>query len=88
MSLKAGALSAINNPADGDKGWSMGSSDNAALIHNLNLIVSFHAAKEPILGWGWGAQAWLRAACSEIALGDLYSEHFSKLLSKIAAFMP
>lgn len=80
--------SAINNPADGDKGWSVGSSDNAGLTHNLNLIVSFHAEKEPILGSGWGAQSRLCAAHSEMGLGDLYSEHFSELLSKIAAFMP
>lgn len=63
VSLKAGAFQeppafrAINNRADGDKGWSMESSDNARLIHNLNLIISFSLGEgrrpSPPSPWQW-----------------------------------
>lgn len=49
------AFRAINNPADGDKGWSMESSDNARLIQSMNLIISSvvgRGVKEPIPGSG------------------------------------
>lgn len=85
------AFRAINNPADGDKGWSMGSSDNARLIQNLNLIISFFTrggkGRSRFEGHSPSPVAMVIQKRVRVTFTQNKSPRFSKLLSEIAAFI-